>query len=159
MVVFSAKACHCLPSGLSFQGCLENNSLETQKYCLPLGQRTDLFPDQYNKDVSLWDKGWAYLGMQPTCKSEDFLSLGFLGCGTNQLMPSTHLDPPPHGPHDTWGTRRTNANVKLKLPPEPLIIKSVASDPGISGSTKICEIVAASVQFANWTKSHTLNSS
>lgn len=49
--------------GYLFKDVWRTNSLERQKYCLPLGQRTDLFPDQYNKDISLWDKGWACLGM------------------------------------------------------------------------------------------------
>ena len=60
---FLQKLVPAFTLGYLFKDVWRTNSLERQKYCLTLGQRTDLFPDQYNKDVSLWDKGWACLGM------------------------------------------------------------------------------------------------
>lgn len=62
------------PGYISKDVCRTNN-LERQTYCLALGQRMDLFSDQYNRyNASLWGKDWACSLVAP-CKNEDTLSL------------------------------------------------------------------------------------
>ena len=61
-LTFLQKLVTAFTLGYLFKDVWRTNSLERQRYCLPLGQRADLFSDQYD-NVSLWGKGWACLGM------------------------------------------------------------------------------------------------
>lgn len=74
------------------------------------GQRESFFTDQDNKDnASFGGKGWAGLLVAPSLRLGVSSSESLIGC--TQYPPG----PTPH--HPTSGPRKTEANMKLKLPP------------------------------------------
>lgn len=96
---------------------------------LSLRQRADCLLTY--KNVSLWDKAWADLRAAPL-KDWGFLKLGFLSCRCKSTPWAASTRAPVHYPCD-MGVRGANVNMlKRMLTVLPRVIKSSASDPGVS---------------------------